>query len=56
MMLGPKEEKKEDSAFAKEEELVAYCKFCFAKKFKISILNIQETVNTMPAEESGMSL
>ena len=45
MMLGPKNEKKEDKAFAEEEELQAYCKFCFAKKFKISILNIQVELN-----------
>ena len=45
MMLGPKNEKQEDKAFAEEEELQAYCKFCFAKKFKISILNIQVELN-----------
>ena len=66
MMLGPREEKKEDRAFGEEEELVPYCKvqytvniffknlkifscqFCFAKKFKVSLLSIQETVQTMP--------
>ena len=26
MMLGPREEKKEDRAFGEEEELVPYCK------------------------------
>ena len=55
MMLGPKNEKQEQKAFGEEEELQPYCKFCFAKIFKISILNIQETVNTMP-ENCGMSL
>ena len=54
-MLGPKSEKKEESAFEEKEELQPYCKFCFAKKFKVSILNIQETVNTMP-ETCGVSL
>ena len=55
MMLGPKDEKQEDNLWEKERELSPYCKFCFAKKFKISILNIQETVQTMP-ESSGVSL
>ena len=55
MMLGPKDEKQEDNLWDKERELAPYCKFCFAKKFKISILNIQETVQTMP-ESSGVSL
>lgn len=55
MMLGPKSEKKEESAFEEKEELQPYCKFCFAKKFKISILNIKETVCTMP-EPCGVSL
>ena len=55
MVVGPREEKQEENLWSKEEDLVPYCKFCFAKKFKISILNIQETVQTMP-EASGVSL
>ena len=31
-----------------DEELIPFCKFCFAKKFKISALNIAETVTTVP--------
>ena len=44
MMLGPKNV---DNVFG-EEDLEPYCKFCFAKKFKISALNIAETVTTVP--------
>ena len=55
MMLGPRSEKKEESVFEEVEELLPYCKFCSAKKFKISLLNIQETVCTMP-ETTSMSL
>ena len=55
MMLGPKDEKQEDNLWNKDQDLAPYCKFCFAKKFKISFLNIQETVQTMP-ESSGVSL
>jgi len=51
MMLGPKEA---DNVFG-EEDLDVFCKFCFAKRYKISALNIAETVTTM-VEMSGMSL
>ena len=44
MMLGPKNA---DNVFG-DEELEPFCKFCFAKKFKISALNIAETVTTVP--------
>merc|ERR1711937_87363 len=44
MMLGPKNV---DNVFG-DEELIPFCKFCFAKKFKISALNIAETVTTVP--------
>jgi len=40
MMLGPKDS---ENVF-EEEELQPYCKFCFAKRYKISALNVQETV------------
>merc|ERR1712055_222549 len=43
MMLGPKND---DNVFG-EEDLQPFCKFCFAKKFKISALNIAETVTTI---------
>ena len=43
MMLGPKNQ---DNVFG-DEDLIPFCKFCFAKKFKISALNIAETVTTM---------
>lgn len=46
MMLGPKET---DSVFG-EEDLEPYCKFCFAKRYKISALNICETVTTIVDE------
>ena len=36
-----------DNVFG-DEELIPFCKFCFAKKFKISALNIAETVTTVP--------
>ena len=45
MMLGPKDGG--DNVFG-EEDLIPFCKFCFAKKFKISALNIAETVTTVP--------
>ena len=32
-----------DNVFA-EEELAVFCKFCFAKRYKMSALNIAETV------------
>jgi len=44
MMLGPKNV---DNVFG-DEELIPFCKFCFAKIFKISALNIAETVTTIP--------
>ena len=51
MMLGPKNE---DNFFG-QEDLEPFCKFCFAKKFKISALNIAETVTTIHQGE-GMGL
>jgi len=51
MMLGPKNA---DNVFG-QEELEPFCKFCFAKKFKISALNIAETVTTVP-ELSALGL
>ena len=51
MMLGPKDQ---DNIFG-QEDLEPFCKFCFAKRFKISALNIAETVNTIP-DGQGMSL
>ena len=44
MMLGPKDQ---ENVFG-EEDLIPFCKFCFAKKFKMSALNIAETVTTVP--------
>ena len=44
MMLGPKDS---ENVFG-DEDLIPFCKFCFAKKFKISALNIAETVTTVP--------
>ena len=38
--IGPKDS---DNVFA-EEELAVFCKFCFAKRYKMSALNIAETV------------
>jgi len=40
MMLGPKET---DNVF-EEEELLPFCKFCFAKRYKMSALNVAESV------------
>jgi hypothetical protein len=51
MMLGPKNE---DNIFG-QADLSSFCKFCFAKKFKISALNIAETVTTIHQGE-GMGL
>ena len=51
MMLGPKDQ---DNIFG-QDDLEPFCKFCFAKRFKISALNIAETVTTIP-EEQGMGL
>ena len=39
-LLGPMDS---DNVFA-EEELAVFCKFCFAKRYKMSALNIAETV------------
>ena len=47
MMLGPKNG---DNIFG-QEDLEPFCKFCFAKRFKISALNIAETVTTIPQGE-----
>ena len=44
IISGPKNA---DNVFG-DEELIPFCKFCFAKKFKISALNIAETVTTVP--------
>ena len=52
MLLGPRDQQ---NIFG-EEDLEPFCKFCFAKKFKVSALNIAETVMTMPAGLAGMSL
>ena len=43
MMLGPQEN---DNVFA-EEILEPYCKFCFAKHFKMSSLDIAESVTIL---------
>ena len=45
MMLGPKDDN--DNVFG-EEQLEPYCNFCFAKKFKLSAINIADTVNIVP--------
>ena len=49
MMLGPKNG---DNIFG-QEDLEPFCKFCFAKKFHISALNIAEAVTTI---QEGMGL
>jgi len=51
MMMGPREQ---DNVFG-EEDLIPFCKFCFAKIFKVSALNIAEAVNITP-EMCGLSL
>ena len=51
MMMGPKNQ---DNVFG-QEDLIPFCKFCFAKKFKVSAINIAETVTITP-EHSAMSL
>jgi len=43
MVLGPRET---DNVF-EEEILDPFCKFCFAKRYKVSALDIAETVKTM---------
>jgi hypothetical protein len=55
MMLGPKNGDGEPNVFG-EEELEPYCNFCFAKKFKISAINIADTVTIVPEEHNIMSL
>jgi len=52
MMMGPKSD---DNNVFGQEELEPYCKFCFAKKFKVSAINIAETVTITP-EMSVMCL
>merc|ERR1711976_483517 len=51
MMMGPKNV---DNVFG-DEDLIPFCKFCFAKIFKVSAINIAETVNITP-EVMVMSL
>ena len=51
MMMGPKNQ---DNVFG-QEDLQPYCKFCFAKVFKVSAINIAETVTITP-EVAIMSL
>ena len=46
----------EEAAWGGEEELEPYCNFCFARKFKISAINIADTVNIVPEEHHIMSL
>ena len=43
MMLGPQDN---DDVFA-DEVLELYCKFCFAKKYKLSALKISESVTIL---------
>ena len=42
--------------FFGEEELDPYCKFCFAKKFKVSAMNIADIVNLDATGPSPKSL
>ena len=51
MMMGPKDQ---DNVFG-QEDLQPYCKFCFAKKFKVSAIDIAEMVAIAP-ELVGMGL
>merc|ERR1712126_223501 len=51
MMMGPKNQ---DNFFG-QENLQPFCKFCFAKKFKVSAINIAETVTITP-EFNAISL
>jgi len=51
MMLGPKDQ---DNVFG-DADLEPYCKFCFAKRYKVSALNIAETVTTL-VDQGSMSL
>merc|ERR1719350_465661 len=52
MMLGPKDT---ENVFG-DADLEPYCKFCFAKRYKISALNISETVTTMVDLPSSIGL
>ena len=51
MLLGPRHTEN----FFGQEELDPYCKFCFAKKFKVSAMNIAEIVN-LEGQSDGQSL
>jgi len=51
MLLGPRDS---ENVFG-GEELEPYCKFCFAKKFKVSAMNIADIVNLDGIEE-GMAV
>ena len=42
-MIGVSGPKDSENVF-EEEELVVFCKFCFAKRYKMSALNVAETV------------
>ena len=46
MMMGPKDQ---DNVFG-TEDLIPYCKFCFAKHFKVSAINIAECVMIIPED------
>eukprot|EP00088_Acartia_fossae_P014202 TRINITY_DN17579_c0_g1_i1.p1 TRINITY_DN17579_c0_g1~~TRINITY_DN17579_c0_g1_i1.p1 ORF type:complete len:228 (-),score=68.03 TRINITY_DN17579_c0_g1_i1:386-1024(-) len=52
MLLGPRDTEN----FFGEEELDPYCKFCFAKKFKVSAMNIADIVNLDATGPSPKSL
>ena len=43
MMLGPRQT---DSVF-EQEQLDPFCKFCFAKRYKLSALNVAESVKIL---------
>ena len=51
MLLGPRNTEN----FFGGEVLDPYCKFCFAKKFKVSAMNIAEIVN-LDGQTDGQSL
>jgi len=51
MMMGPKDQ---ENVFG-QDDLLPFCKFCFAKKFKVSAIDIAETVTITP-ESSGFCL
>ena len=46
MMMGPKDQ---ENVFG-TEDLIPYCKFCFAKHFKVSAINIAECVMIIPED------